>query len=175
MDTNVSNCPIHGGRIRGIRFGEVPRIVYGCLWRHLLGHVVAHLALATAAPKAPSRWEAAEQEESPRAYIKAVNATVLQQESKVLTRVRSQIRVPAISSSRAGPAYRFNGHDERCIAFILFAHPAGLMTQGPGAAGALVAVDFHLAQSMIAHGLGGSAVAVQEGLPAVAASPGVRR
>jgi hypothetical protein len=143
MDTNVSNCPIHGGRIRGIRFGEVPRIVYGCLWRHLLGHVVliltvveplgkchgvdrpfralvashrlvAHLALATAAPKAPSRWEAAEQEESPRAYIKVVNATVQQQESKALTRVRSQIRVPAISSGRAGTACRFNGYDERC-------------------------------------------------------------
>jgi GMP synthase (glutamine-hydrolysing) len=38
----------------------------------------------------------------------------LQQESKALTRVRSQIRVPAISSGRAGTAYRFNGHDERC-------------------------------------------------------------
>jgi hypothetical protein len=32
-----------------------------------------------------------------------------------LTRVvRSQIRVPAISSSRAGTACRFNGYDERC-------------------------------------------------------------
>jgi hypothetical protein len=39
---------------------------------------------------------------------------VLQQESKALTRVRSQIRVPAISSSSAGTACRFNGYDERC-------------------------------------------------------------
>jgi hypothetical protein len=39
----------------------------------------------------------------------------LQQESKALTRVRSQIRVPAISSSSAGTACRFNGYDERCI------------------------------------------------------------
>jgi hypothetical protein len=38
----------------------------------------------------------------------------IQQESKALTRVRSQIRVPAISSSRAGTACRFNGYDERC-------------------------------------------------------------
>ena len=39
----------------------------------------------------------------------------LQQESKALTRVRSQIREPAISSSRVGTACRFNGYDERCI------------------------------------------------------------
>jgi peroxiredoxin len=38
----------------------------------------------------------------------------IQQESKALTRVRSQIRVPAISSGRAGTACRFNGYDERC-------------------------------------------------------------
>jgi hypothetical protein len=53
--------------------------------------------------------------------MKARNAIImsgllnlLQQESKALTRVRSQIRVPAISSSRAGTACRFNGYDERC-------------------------------------------------------------
>jgi hypothetical protein len=38
----------------------------------------------------------------------------LQQESKALTRVRSQIWMPAISFSSAGTAYRFNGYDERC-------------------------------------------------------------
>jgi hypothetical protein len=42
----------------------------------------------------------------------------LQQESKALTRVRSQIRVPAISSSSAGTACRFNGYDERCRPII---------------------------------------------------------
>jgi hypothetical protein len=31
-----------------------------------------------------------------------------------LTRVRSQIWMPAISFSSAGTAYRFNGYDERC-------------------------------------------------------------
>jgi hypothetical protein len=38
----------------------------------------------------------------------------LQQESKALTRVRSQIRGPAISSSSAGPTCRFNDYDECC-------------------------------------------------------------
>jgi hypothetical protein len=43
-----------------------------------------------------------------------------QQESKALTRVRSQIRVPAISSGRAGTACRFNGYDERCRRSLAF-------------------------------------------------------
>jgi hypothetical protein len=42
----------------------------------------------------------------------------LQQESKALTRVRSQIRVPTISSGRVGTVCRFNGYDERCRGFL---------------------------------------------------------
>jgi hypothetical protein len=38
----------------------------------------------------------------------------VQQESKALTRVRSQIRAPAISSGKVGTACQFNGYDERC-------------------------------------------------------------
>jgi hypothetical protein len=40
----------------------------------------------------------------------------LQQKSKALTRARSQIRLPAISSSSAGTTCRFNGYDQRCRA-----------------------------------------------------------
>lgn len=60
--------------------------------------------------------------------------------------------------ARGEPESVHQGRQHHCpLALILFAHPAGVMTEGPGAAGALVAVDFHLAQSVIAHVLGGAA------------------